>query len=270
MSRRGRAAAGPVVPAPGLSTLGLPPLGLGAVVLGVGLAGCVLAGPGRTAIAVAAVRARVPVEPDRDTARALAAEELSKREYQAARPSLLARALGWLLDQVQNLPSFSGTGPRLGLLLVVLVAVGAVVFAVQRSGGLRRQARVRAEAVFSDPTRSATDHRSAAEAAERAEDWRTAVLERFRAVTRELEERAVLVPQPGRTADEVAADAGAWLPDLAERLRAGAELFDDVRYGDRPASAAAATTLRELDAAVRRARPAAEAAPTSPRLVVPS
>jgi hypothetical protein len=158
----------------------------------------------------------------------------------------------------------------LALRVVVLPVGGTVVYAVQRSGGLRRQVRVTAEAIFGDPTRTAAGHRSAAETAERDEDWRTAVVERFRAVTRELEERAVLVPQPGRTADEVAVEAGTWLPDLADRLRHGAGMFDDVRYGDQPASADEATALRELDDAVRRARPVTAAVAPGGGLVAPS
>ena len=220
--------------------------------------------------ASAAALARVPVEPDRETARAWAAQELSGQEYQAARPSLLARLADWLMQQLQHLPSFTGTGPRLGLLVAVLVAVAAVVYAVQRSGGLRRQAHAGGAEVFAGGTLTAAEHRHAAEAAEAEQDWATAVVERFRTLTRELEERAVLVPQPGRTADEVASDAGAWLPELAARLRAAAEVFDDVRYGDRPASRASATRLRELDDEVRRARPVAEAVAVTGGLVAPS
>jgi Domain of unknown function (DUF4129) len=220
--------------------------------------------------ASAAARARVPVEPDRETARAWAAQELSRQEYQAARPNLLVRLENWLLQQLQHLPTFTGTGSRFGLLVAVLVAVAAVVYAVQRSGGLRRQARAEGAEVFAGGILTAAEHRRAAEAAEAEQDWATAVVERFRTLTRELEERAVLVPQPGRTADEVASDAGAWLPELAARLRAAAEVFDDVRYGDRPASQASATRLRELDDDVRRARPVAEAVAVTGGLVAPS
>jgi hypothetical protein len=227
---------------------------------------------GLPGFALAAVRrTEVPVAPDRDTARSWAAEELSGREYQSARPGLLSRLGRWLLDHLSSLPGgFGGTGARFVLLAVVLVAVVAIWYAVRRSGGFRLQARGQGGAVFGDRPRTAADHRAAAEAAEQVEDWRTAVVEWFRTVTRELEERAVLVPQPGRTADEVAADAGAWLPELAQRLRRGAELFDDVRYGDRPATSAGAADLRTLDDAVRRAKPVAQAIAVTDRLVVPS
>jgi hypothetical protein len=220
--------------------------------------------------ASAAALVRVPVEPDRETARAWAAQELSRQEYQSARPNLLMRLADWLLQQLQHLPAFTGTGSRFGLLAAVLVAVAAVVFAVQRSGGLRRQARPGGGEVFAGGALTAAEHRRAAEAAEAADDWAAAVVERFRTIARELEERAVLVPQPGRTADEVASDAAAWLPALAGRLRAAAGVFDDVRYGDRPASQASAAHLRELDDAVRRARPVAEAVTVTGGLVAPS
>ncbi len=209
----------------------------------------------------------VPVEPDRGTARGWATQELAKPEYQR---SLLQRILGWLYDQLQHLPAAGGRGIQLTAVVVLVVLAVVIAVAARRSGTLRRRAE-RAGSVFADPTRSAADHRAAAEAAELRGDWPSAVIERFRALTRELEDRAVLVPQPGRTADEVAAEAGAWLPDLAAALREGAAVFDDVRYGDHPATADAARRLRELDDAVRRARPArmaampASAGPVAPR-----
>jgi hypothetical protein len=219
---------------------------------------------------VASSPARVPVEPDRDTARAWAAQELSGREYRSAKPGLLARFLSWLWQRLQDLPVPDGPGSRFLLLVVVVLAVGVVAYAVQRSGGLRRQATATPDGVFGEATRTAADHRASAEAAERDQAWAIAVVERFRAVARELEERAVLDPQPGRTADEVAADAGTWLPDLADRLRRAARWFDHVRYGDHPGSADAAAELRGLDEAVRRARPVAAAEPLPTGLVAPS
>jgi hypothetical protein len=104
--------------------------------------------------------------------------------------------------------------------------------------------------VFDDGARSAAWHRAAADAAVAAGHLRTAVLERFRAVVRELEERAVLAEQPGRTAGEAAQAAASRLPALGERLTAAARIFDDVRYGDRPATPEMDDALRELDAAL--------------------
>jgi hypothetical protein len=81
------------------------------------------------------------------------------------------------------------------------------------------------------------------------------VRERLRAIVRSLEERAVLEPRPGRTADEAASEAGAALPDCAAGLRSAALLFDDVWYGGRPAGPEGDAALRELDDRVRSARP---------------
>jgi hypothetical protein len=193
---------------------------------------------------------RVPVTPDRAQARQWAVQELAGKEYADARPTLLERALTWLLDHQPKLPS----GPGSPLLMVLLVALIALAggYALQRSGGFRRAAARRAGgAVFGDPVLSAAEHRAAADAYVAAGDPSRAVLERFRAVARELEERVVLTPQPGRTADEVARDAAAALPELARALATGAELFDEVCYGGRPGTVAADQQLSDLDAAVR-------------------
>ena len=129
-----------------------------------------------------------------------------------------------------------------------------VAWAVLRVGGLRRNAARDAAGGLGGTVRTAAEHRAEADRLATEGDWAEAVLERFRAVSRALEEDAVLVPQPGRTADEVAREAGAWLPGLSADLAAGAQLFDGVRYGGRPAGPDADTSLRALDAAVGRAQ----------------
>lgn len=48
------------------------------------------------------------------------------------------------------------------------------------------------------------------------------------------------------------------LPARAENLREGARIFNDVVYGERPATADSARVLRELDEQLRAARPAEE------------
>ncbi len=207
--------------------------------------------------ALAGAHTDVPVRPDRSQARAWAVEELAHREYRAGRPGLVARALQWLLDRFGSLPGVDRPEQALAtaVLLALLVALAVTVW---RRGLLRRQHRSAAQgAVFAGPPLTAAEHRELAERAASAGDWSAAVVERFRAIARELEERAVITAMPGRTADEVAHDAGRWLPALSVELDAAARLFDDVSYGGRPGSAEAAGTLRELDHRVRSARPAA-------------
>ncbi len=80
--------------------------------------------------------------------------------------------------------------------------------------------------------------------------WAEAIRERLRAIARELEQRGVLDPRPGRTAAELSREAGAQLPALAEDLRNAASIFDRVWYGGRTATAADEELLRRLDSRV--------------------
>lgn len=221
----------------------------------------------------AAALAQVPLEPDRDQARQWAVEELAKREYAEQRPGALSQLLDWILEQLDKLSGLGGPGQGTGtaFALVVGIVVVLVAVAVLVTGRVVRRARQADPApVFDGTSGTARTHRGAADEAAARGDWRTAVVERFRAVVRELEERAVLVPQPGRTADEAAAEAARWLPGLADPLRSAARLFDDVRYGDRPADAAGDSALRALDEQVVAARTVAPQAEATTSPVVPS
>lgn len=194
--------------------------------------------------------------PGREQARGWAVEELSRREYAAQRPGLLTRAIEQALEWLRNLdlPSGTGTSVLLTVVLVALVVLAAV--AVQRTGGVRRQARADAAGqVFPDRRLSSAEHRAAADSHAAAGDFAAAVRERFRAVARDLEERAVLTDLPGRTAHEIAGDAGRELPGLAEPIATGAAMFDAVVYGGAPASAEDDALLRRLDERVRPAYP---------------
>ena len=214
---------------------------------------------GRTGIVVSAVLA-VPVRPGREEARSWMIRELSKREYAEARPGIVQRVLSWLMNELTELKVPLGPGPALGV-TVVLVAVGAL-FAVALTRHWVRSARRRAgdaADVLGTNALTAAQHRAEATEHARAGRWDAAVLARFRAVARELEERAVLVPAPGRTANEIAVGAARGLPDLGAELRAAALLFDRVCYGRRAADQTGYARVSALDEAVRRAR--AETAP---------
>ena len=79
-------------------------------------------------------------------------------------------------------------------------------------------------------------HRAHAEQAAAAQDYDSAVRERFRAVTRGLEQTGVLEVRRARTARQTADAAGARLPDDAAGLAESVTVFDDVVYGTRPAT----------------------------------
>jgi uncharacterized protein DUF4129 len=143
-------------------------------------------------------------------------------------------------------------GGSAGLLVLVGLVVGLVWFALWRSGPVRRARRRAGAAVALDPTLSAQQHRLLAEEFAAAGRYAEAIRERMRAVVRELETRGVLEPRLGRTAEEVATEAGAEVPEIGPGLRAAATIFDEVWYGGRPGTAAADRTLREVDDTVRR------------------
>lgn len=199
----------------------------------------------------------VPVDIPRVPAREAAERELSRPMYHENDPNLLQRALDRFWDWVGGIfdaASGSAPGGVLGLLVVALIVV-ALIAALWWRLGTPRRTPGSTDSLFDDSPRSASEHRTAAEAHAAAGRWNQAVQERMRAIVRSLEERTLLDPRPGRTADEAAAEAGRSLPDHAHGLRAGARDFDDVTYGGRTASPEAYLRLRDLDVEVERAKP---------------
>lgn len=210
-------------------------------------------------------RMEPPVEPGREEAHDWLRNELQQAEY-AERQSLLQRLVEAVTDWFRSLdvPDAGLAGTQLAIVIVVLVAVVlAVAWFV--AGPVRRERRAAGSAavVEKDDVRTAAQMRSAADAAARSGQWSVAVAERYRAVVRSCEERAVIDPRPGRTAQEAANDVGVRLPDFAARLHLAAGLFDQVEYGGQDASAADDAALRELDEAVAAARVERREAATS-------
>ena len=198
-----------------------------------------------------------PVELARDEAARLAREELAKQVYRDARPGLVPRVVGWLIERAGTLfDEVAGVSPGgyAGIAVVLLLVVAAVVAVRLKVGPLGRR-EAGEQALFSGRARTAAEHRAAADAHAAAGEWAEAVRERLRAVVRSLEERAVLDERPGRTADEAAAEAGLALPAVAAELRRAARLFDDVWYGGRPAGPESDAALRAVDEQVRATRP---------------
>ncbi len=189
-------------------------------------------------------------------ARDAARRELARTPYQQAQPSLTRRALMWLYEHVVELLNKAGAalpGGRTGVLLLLLVVVALAAVVTARVRPSRRTSRT--DALFAlDADLTAAQHRRRADEAAGRGEHALAVRERLRAVVRELEERGVLDPRPGRTADEVAREAGALVPAVAAPLRRGVTVFDEVWYGGRTADAASYAVLVEVDATVTGAR----------------
>jgi hypothetical protein len=198
------------------------------------------------------------ISPDREQAREWARDELAKPAYSRGRESPVIRAIRWLLDQLDRVANATGlgSGGLLALILVVALLTVVVIVLVRRNVRLSPAARQRPGAVLGGSTLSGEAHRQLARAALDAGRYDEAVREWMRAIARRLDERGLLDPRPGRTADEIATAAGRLLPDLAAALAAGARTFDDVTYGSVRADRERAEQLRRLDESVEAARPA--------------
>jgi hypothetical protein len=122
--------------------------------------------------------------------------------------------------------------------------VALLLWQVRRA---RRSAALTDPAMFGEGRLSAAEHRAEAERLAAAGRWAEAIRERLRAIARDLEDRAIVDPLPGRTAHELAEAAGRRLPELAAHLTAAAGLFDDVTYGEADGTPDGYATLAALD-----------------------
>lgn len=198
-----------------------------------------------------------PVQPGAEEARRWAAEELAKSEYLEAQPGWLDSLWRSFLDWLLSLDGPSGEtgpvpGPVIGIVIAVIIAI-AVILARPR---LNPKARQNKEVFEPDSEVTAADYRRRAEAAAAAGKWGDAVVDRFRAVVRSAEDRTVLDPQPGRTADEVVFALSGPFPAEAARLDQAARTFDAVRYGNWTAGSVDYQAITGLDHDLEAGRPA--------------
>jgi Domain of unknown function (DUF4129) len=184
----------------------------------------------------------------RRAAQQLAHRELSRSLYQE---SIVARFWHWVGQKLSDLlnagDSLPGGWWTTVVLVTALVLVAAMVIFWIRPAGQRQWS---AGALLAGPALSARDHRELAERQAAAGDYQAAIIERVRAVAVSIDERGVLSAQPGRTADELALQAGRALPALAGPLAAAAHLFDDLLYGGREGTAAGYDSICLLDSMI--------------------
>jgi Domain of unknown function (DUF4129) len=200
-----------------------------------------------------ALPADVPVDLTREQAQRLAQLELADPAYRAAQPTLLERAVTWVIDQVQQLVdrvSQASPGGWWGVLGLVVLLVLVAVVVRWRVGPVTRAGTLRFTV---DPGTSAAELRARADQAAAAGDWSRAVAERMRAVVRGAQEHGLIDERPGWTADEVAAALGERLPGATPDLARAARVFDDVRYGGRAADAESYAAVSRADRATDRA-----------------
>ncbi|MEU0158194.1 DUF4129 domain-containing protein [Streptomyces sp. NPDC006261] len=213
---------------------------------------------GTTAARQATGAGDIPVDTPRVPAREAAESELSEPMYHESDPNVLQRGLNHFWDWVAGVfDAAAGTAPGgpAGLAVLTLIVIGLAVALWWRLGTPQRSSRPPDALFEGNGPRSAAQHRAAADAHAAALRWTEAVQERMRAIVRSLEERALLDPRPGRTADEAATQAGQALPGHATRLRSAARDFDDVTYGGRTAGQPTYLALSALDTELDEAKP---------------
>ena len=185
-----------------------------------------------------------------DDARRAAQVELSKPAYHHGDPSIAQRVIRWVLHRIGDALTAAARhspGKGVGLFVIVLLAVLIVVAVTIRVGRVRRTATAAGGGILGETQRTAADHRARARDFAARERYAEAVREWLRATARELEERGVLDPRPGRTAAELCAEASAGLPGVADDLRHASSVFENVWYGGKVATADDEHTMRRLD-----------------------
>lgn len=199
----------------------------------------------------------------RDPAQRLARQELSKAVYHRTsfQRFIAEHVIAFLRSLFANASRVTPGGWWTVVALAsIAVLAGAVI--TMRLGPVARSAR-RAAGLHDPGARplTAAQLREQAEASAAGADYGTAILQRLRAIAACCGERGILMPQAGRTADELARQAGLAFPDHADGLAAAARLFDRVRYGGDTGTREGYALLRDLDLTLAAARPVVDAGP---------
>ncbi len=188
---------------------------------------------------------------DRDAAHDAAQRELAKPIYPKA--SLTERFSDWLEDLlyriVQEGSSVPGGWFTISVLLILLAV--AVVVAVRIARRTMRTNRDQQHGLFGSHELTAAQHRATAQQCAAEGRWAAAIRHRLRAIARQLEENGVLDAMPGRTATELARDAGMAVGDLSDELAQAATAFNDVTYGEQPGTEHAYRMIEHLDDRLR-------------------
>jgi len=188
-----------------------------------------------------------PLDPSADEARSELRRELLHPEYH--RQNLLQEIMDWLERKVGGgLERASHTPPlsTFMAMVVLVLVVAALAWLVSRA---RRTAHEKDEkqAVLTEERVTADELRARAEAALAAGRFEETVVEGFRAVATRQVERGRLANAPGATAHEVADALAREYGAMADDVHHSARLFDEVLYGDRPATREQAESVLALD-----------------------
>lgn len=207
------------------------------------------------------------IDIDRDAAHQAARRELAKPIYTKASPR--QRLHDWvneLLDRlVQTGASMPGGWFTITVLLIlVAIAVAVALHVARRTMRTHRGADY---PLFGTGQLSAAQHRATAESFAAQGNWAAAIRHRLRAIARELEESGVLDAVAGRTAGELANDAGNRLPHIGAEFSTAAIVFNDVTYGEKPGTIEGYRLIADLDDHLRSRSPAGPRAVNQPAAI---
>ena len=218
--------------------------------------------------ALARADAVPPLTPDPDEARRWAERELSDPAYDIAQPTPLdrvAQAIGDFIAGLFGTPLPGGWGSVFAVIAaVVIVAVIVAAFAIWGRPRGSYRSRRSTDALFGDAERrTAADLRRDAEAHASRGEWDPAVVLRFRALARGLDERGIVDTPPGATVHAFARAAEREFPDARTGLDAAAAAFDDVRYLRRPGTPELYRSVVDIDESLSARHPVHAAAMTA-------
>lgn len=193
-------------------------------------------------------------EQDPQAVRDLADQILRDARYDRPPRPLAERVLDWIGDRLADLLGSlaGGGGGTVVAWLVLLGAVGGVVYLLVRHGRVTLPALPRpdAAAVMVERSRSPAGWRAEAAAHEAAGRWAEGLRCRHRALVADLVRRGVVADQAGRTAREHGRDVATHLPSAAPAMGEATDLFEAAWYGGRPTGPEEARRFEALESAV--------------------
>ena len=188
-----------------------------------------------------------PLDPSGDEARSLLRRELARPEYHDA--NLVERIENWIRRRFEDGVGAAQDIPPVGTFAAIVVALLILTGLVTLISRARRTARARADRApaLTGEVVSAAELRARAEAALAAGRFDDALVDAYRALALRQVERGRIEDLPQATAHELAAGLGVEFPAQRHLIQAGADLFDEVLYGDHPATRAQAAEVLALD-----------------------
>ena len=210
------------------------------------------------------------IDIDHDAAHEAARRELDKPIYPKEGPT--QRIHEWIHELLYRLLEKGSSIPGGWFTVTVLLSllIVALVVAIRIARRTIRTHRGKDFQLFDSGQLSADQHRATAEEFAAQGDWRAAIRHRLRAVARGLEEAGMLDAAPGRTANELARDAGERIPLLASELSRAAIAFNDVTYGEQTGTQAEYQLIVDLDDHLRFRSAAGPPGPHQPGATVDS